>query len=236
MHKDHKHAVFLSAISKSFHKRRVLDNISCILEKGTITNIIGPNGSGKTTLARIIAGLEKIDQGRRYVYTNNIAYAPQKLTMNHHIPMQVECFIKLISGSDGGGMSDKLRDFCGFCEIKGRDVHSLSLGQKQKTLIVANLLKNSNLIILDEPTQSLDLISQELFYELVEELKTKHNKTIIMVSHDLHVVMKKSDKIICMHNHICCQGNPSDIIADPAFLSIAPSMGFYTHKNHEHMH
>lgn len=98
----------------------------------------------------------------------------------------------------------------------------------RRLLIACSLARKSDLIILDEPTQNLDVVSEARFYELILLIKSKIGSTFVIVSHDLHSVMKYTNQVICIHNHLCCSGIPSEVISSDLF-------GFYEHK-HDHHH
>ena len=118
---------------------------------------------------------------------------------------------------------------------------NLSGGELQKILITRSLIDNPNLLILDEPTQNLDVSGQLSFYKFLDKIYAEREISILMVSHDLHMVISTTKKVICLSNHICCSGEPSSITKDPEFINLfghdfADMMSLYKHDlkhNHE---
>lgn len=237
-------------VSKKFGSKLLIDKVSFKIKIGEITTLIGPNGAGKTTIAKLILGLEKPSSGLvKFDHKmHKIAYVPQALNISSSMPMTAGEFLTTLtsgkwacrvysaqrSDSDKTWYS-KLLDFANFERIKQQSITSLSEGQFQKLLITTSFLQNPNLIVMDEPTQSLDIMSQQEFYRLLETAKNELGVTIFMISHDLFTVMKNSDQVICLNSHICCSGRPGDDALSADFLHGLSSLGFYTH-HHDHKH
>jgi zinc transport system ATP-binding protein len=223
-------------ISKNFGNKSFIDNVSFTVKRGALTTLIGPNGAGKTTIAKLILGLEKPSSGAIIIESNlNIGYVAQKLDFDSNLPMNAQTFLNLLAPNASSHTLQDLIDFADLNKIGTIDISRLSGGQFQKLLLVATLLNNPDLIILDEPTQFLDVTSGLEFYRLVERLKRDLQLTIFMISHDLHMVMKNSDQVICLNRHICCTGRPNDLEKNQDFLKTLSSIGFYEH-HHDHKH
>lgn len=231
----------LTNVSIAFNKRKVLDNVSLSLRNNEITTIVGPNGAGKSTLLKIILGLQKKYDG---VVSKQkslcIGYVPQKLRLNDTLPLHVDRFLKL-----AGKYSEQERlealSLVGAEHLNKRDMHKLSGGETQRVLLARALLQRPNLLVLDEPAQGVDIQGQVDLYELIDTLRHRFNCAILMVSHDLHLVMAKTDNVICLHHHICCQGAPQDIAQHPSYISMfsrptSGSLAFYEHKHNQHHH
>jgi zinc transport system ATP-binding protein len=121
-------------------------------------------------------------------------------------------------------------------EIINKQISVLSGGEMQRVLLARSLLNNPELIILDEPAQNLDIAGQMNFYELLQSIYSKRKLSILMVSHDLHLVMVSTKKVLCLSNHICCSGKPQQIAQDPEFISMfgkdmANMMAVYQHNH-----
>ena len=130
----------------------------------------------------------------------------------------------------------KLMDFIDYDKIKDKDISEISGGELQKLMLVGTLMNNPDLIILDEPTQFLDVSSQQEFYRLLLDLKRNFSLTIFMISHDLFTVMKNSDQVICLNGHVCCSGKPAELDENLDFKNALSEIGVYIHKHdHEHM-
>ncbi len=225
-----------SNVSKQFGKKFLLTNINFTIKKGEVTTLIGPNGAGKTTVARLILGLDSASSGNIIIYPNlKIGYVPQKLNFAPNMPITAEKFLYLLASNATHRDWQELNNFIDFNHYKHHDISELSGGQFQKLLLTAILLNNPDLIILDEPTQSLDITSQQEFYRILNQIKRRLNLTIFMISHDLFTVMKNSDQVICLNGHICCSGKPNDLAQNQEFLNTLSAVGFYIHR-HDHKH
>jgi zinc transport system ATP-binding protein len=223
-------------LSKSFHNKILIDNVSFKLSKGEITTLIGQNGAGKTTLAKIILGQESYDSGKLIIKPDiKIGYVPQKLDFNLNMPMTAKGLLKFLApnGLDYGLIN--LEEFIGYNKIKNKDISSISGGELQKLLLVGTLMSKPDLLILDEPTQYLDVASQQTFYRILGELKERLGITIFIISHDLFTVMKNSDQVICLNKHVCCSGKPTELDTNPDFKNALSEIGVYVH-NHDHKH
>jgi len=226
--------ISLQSISKSFADKPVLQNISITLNRGEITTIIGPNGAGKSSLVRIILGLVQADSGiLERAKGLIIGYMPQKIKIDPTLPISTCRFLQLANASHKA--CHKALDLVGIPEVKSTPFHKLSGGEMQRALLARAILKNPDLLVLDEPVQGVDLSGQNELYGLIGELKNKLNCGVIMVSHDLHLVMSATDHVICLNHHICCQGRPEQVTQDPAYLDIFGETALYSHQ-HDHQH
>lgn len=218
-------------------KNNILENITLNIFKGEVLTVIGPNGGGKSTLIKIILGLLTPTKGDITISKKvTWGYMPQKLYHNKFLPITVKAFLKL-------GKYCSLNRFNTIIKeqkiehLLPRQLGSLSGGETQQILFANVLLSNANTLLLDEPTQGLDINGQEDFYKKLTELNKKYNKTIIIISHDLHTVMSSSNKVICLNHHICCYGFPAEIIKDKKYISLFGSKHKYlSHYSHEHDH
>lgn len=228
--------VEFKSLSKKFHNKILVDNISFKLNKGEITTLIGQNGAGKTTLAKIILGQESYDSGKLIIKPDiKIGYVPQKLDFNLNMPMTAKGLLKFLAPNGLDCSLINLEEFIGYNKIKNKDISSISGGELQKLLLVGTLMNKPDLLILDEPTQYLDVVSQQTFYRILGELKRRLEITIFMISHDLFTVMKNSDQVICLNKHVCCSGKPTELDTNPDFKNALSEIGVYVH-NHDHKH
>ena len=229
-------------IYKNFNSKIALEDINFEINKKQILTIIGPNGAGKTTIAKLALGLEKPSSGKIITKKNIvIGYVPQKLEINSNLPLDVKTFLEILSGKDvltENECQEALE--VSMLEIDiSQSVGTLSGGQIQRLLISSAILRNPDLLILDEPLQGLDINGQAHFYNIIESISHKYNSAILMISHDLFTVMKKSSEVICLNKHICCRGNSQDLIAQDKYLHVfgidSKNIALYKHEhNHEH--
>jgi len=209
----------------------VVDDITFDLEKGSITTLIGPNGAGKSTIAKLLLGIKNPSQGTIKNKAKAYSYVPQKLTINPDLPINSIKLLEFISPNYASNkLFSNLMDFIDIDNIKNKLIQELSGGQLQRLLISSAILRNSELLVLDEPTQCLDIDSQNEFYRLLKLLKSEMGVTIFLISHDLFTVMDKTDQVLCLNHHLCCKGRPTHTIVK-GFENI----GIYSHK-HDHKH
>jgi zinc transport system ATP-binding protein len=232
--------VKLENISLNLNRQPILSGINLELAKGKITTLIGPNGGGKTSIARILLGILKPTSGK--VVKNSaikIGYMPQKIEIDKTIPMTAKDFIKL---STHKIKFDKtLRDLSSRLNIEkilNRQIHDLSGGQMQKILFLRSLTNNPELLVLDEPTQYMDIAATQDFYQIIDEVRKASNCAVLLISHDLHTVMQKTDLVFCVNHHVCCHGSPESVNQHPEYLSLfgnKSALAIYQH-HHDHKH
>ncbi|HJD55471.1 MAG TPA: metal ABC transporter ATP-binding protein [Rickettsia endosymbiont of Pyrocoelia pectoralis] len=222
-------------VSKKFGSKLPINNVSFSVKKNNVTTLIGPNGAGKTTVVRLMLGLEKPTSGE--VITDpklKISYVPQKFDLSLDLPITVEKFLNLLVPNNNYNIKE-INSFINLESLKDQEISKLSGGQFQKIILASALLSKPDLIILDEPLQSLDVTSQQEFYHLINLIRKKLDITVFMISHDLFTVIKNSDQVICLNGHICCTGTPNAITPNSDFSNALSSLGFYTH-HHDHKH
>ena len=227
-------------LSVRFGGDAVLSHISLSIEPGEIVTILGPNGSGKSTLLRALLGILPPAQGSVARAPGlRLGYVPQKLAIDRTMPMTVRRFLSLpkrVSDAEASAALARVN----LPELAARQMDSLSGGQFQRVLLARALLSKPQLLILDEPTQGLDQPGEAAFYRLIEEVRRETGAAVLMVSHDLHVVMAASDRVICLNGHICCEGTPRVVSNAPEYralfgLGTQGALALYQH-DHDHSH
>jgi len=226
------------------HQKSILDNIDIQINKNDFITIIGPNGAGKTMLLKCLMGFYKPTSGRiERKEKLKIGYMPQSISIINTMPITVKDFITVRKEYDDISLNKVITEVS-IGEIVNKQLSVLSGGEMQRVLLARSLLNNPDLLILDEPAQNLDISGQLNFYKLIQEIYSKRDISILMVSHDLHLVMISTKKVLCLYKHICCSGAPQQIAKDPEFLSMfgkdmANMMSIYQHShdhNHDHNH
>ncbi|WP_419534054.1 zinc ABC transporter ATP-binding protein ZnuC [Endozoicomonas sp.] len=232
----------LSNIWMTFQNRDVLTGINLQVNPGEIVTLIGPNGAGKTTLVRIALGLQAPSSGQRLVKKGlRIGYMPQKLHIDDTMPLTVNRFLKL-TGCRLTAVNDALSR-TGVAHVLQSPLQSLSGGELQRVLLARALLHKPHLLVLDEPVQGVDVTGQKELYQLITDIrnesKSREHCAVLMVSHDLHLVMASTDKVICINQHVCCSGHPHQVKQHPAYLRLfggeSDELAVYTH-HHDHHH
>ena len=232
--------ISLQNINLKFTGKNILENIDLDIKKGDFLTIIGPNGAGKSILIKIIIGSLKPNSGK--IKRNKdlkIAYVPQKMEINKTIPINAKYFLKLNQKIDKK-LFQKITHDLKISDFLNTSLSNLSGGQRQRILLTKALLSEPNLLILDEPAQNLDISGQLEFYSYINKLHKEKNISILMVSHDLHIVMSSTKKVICLNHHICFQGEPKIIAQNPDFKEIFGNdmnklISIYNHY-HDHHH
>ncbi|CAO96538.1 zinc ABC transporter ATP-binding protein ZnuC [Erwinia tasmaniensis] len=232
--------IALEKISVNFGQRQVLSNVSLSLEPGRILTLLGPNGAGKSTLVRVVLGLTAPTSGivQRPVQLR-IGYVPQKIHLDATLPLSVGRFMQLRPGVKRSDILPALKRVQA-AHLLEFPLQKLSGGEMQRVLLARALLNQPQLLVLDEPTQGVDVNGQVALYDLIDQLRRELNCGVLMVSHDLHLVMAKTDEVLCLNHHICCSGTPEAVSQHPEFISMFGSRGaeqlaIYRH-NHNHRH
>ncbi len=224
------------ALTVASGTRVLLDALDFDIMPSEALTLIGPNGAGKTTLIRAIIGTMRISGGTLVRKPGlRLGYTPQKLPLEQLIPMPVDRFMAL-SGERSKKRRTEMLARCDAQALQNRQMVDLSGGETQRVLLARALMRAPDLLILDEPTQGLDQPGEARFYALLAEIRRETGVAVFMVSHDLHVVMAQSDRVICLNQHICCSGSPGVVAQDPGYLDLFgghAGVAPYQHHHHE---
>ncbi|MFQ5622466.1 MAG: ATP-binding cassette domain-containing protein [Paracoccaceae bacterium] len=217
-------------------RRHLLDNVSLEISGGEILTVIGPNGGGKSTLLKAVIGAVRPSAGTIWRKPGlRIGYTPQKVQLERTMPMHVDRFLAL-SGNLKKGDRQKVLNVVGLESLRRVQLVDLSGGEFQRVLLARALLRSPELLVLDEPTQGLDQPGEASFYRLLSDVRAKSGAAVLMVSHDLHVVMARSDRVICLNGHVCCSGLPETVSADPSYKELFGDRADLAIYHHEHDH
>jgi len=232
--------VTVEDISVSYGADTVLAHVSLTVEPGEIVTIVGPNGSGKTTLLRVLIGAVQSRSGRISKKPGlRVGYVPQRLHIDPTLPMTVARFLRLPTGIPRTACARALAR-AGVPDLSRRQMSGLSGGQMQRVLLARALINDPEILLLDEATQGLDQPGSAAFYRQIEEVRKETGCAVLMISHELHVVMSASDRVICLNGHVCCQGTPEIVSAAPEYRALFGSgtggaLALYRH-DHDHAH
>jgi len=210
--------------------------VSCEVNPGEMVTIVGPNGAGKTTLLKCLLGLETADYGEVVRAPGlRIGYVPQQFKPHPTLPLSVQSFLSLY-----GVINPLLAAELNVQNLMQQSLHSLSGGELRRVLLLRALLQSPQLLVLDEPTQGVDVSGQGELYRLLRRLSETLGFAVLMVSHDLYVVMASTQRVICLNHHICCEGTPQKVGGDASFRALfgddlANQLALYHHQ-HTHQH
>ncbi len=228
------------ALSLSLGGRRVLDNVNIAVHAGEIVTLIGPNGAGKTTLARLLLGLVKPGSGRVIRAPGlRTGYVPQRFPIDPSIPINVRRFLTLSVRVSPSAIRSVLQEV-GALHLIDRPISVLSGGEFQRVCLARALIGMPRLLMLDEPAQAVDYAGELQLYELIGDIRTRRGCGILLISHDLHVVLGASDRVICINGHVCCEGVPETVANHPEYARLfgrdaGKAVGVYRHR-HDHEH
>jgi zinc transport system ATP-binding protein len=224
-------------ITVKFQKYVALQAVSLTIERGKIITLIGPNGAGKSTLVKVVLSLITPQQGEVFRQKNlRVGYMPQKLNLDPMLPLTVERFLNLGQRQPKSQIKSLLQEV-GASSVLKRPLQNVSGGELQRVLLARALLREPELLVLDEPVQGVDVIGQYELYELIAQLRHQRGCGILMVSHDLHLVMAATDEVVCLNQHICCAGHPALVSQHPAYLQLfgaraGRDLAIYSHHHH----
>lgn len=230
----------IQGVSVRYGEHKVLDRVNLSIAAGEIVTIVGPNGSGKSSLLRAVIGALSPSEGKIDRAPGlRIGYVPQKLHIDPTLPITVTRFLGLplpVSASE----SDAALAQAGVADLGARQMSRLSGGQFQRVLLARALLHNPQLLLLDEATQGLDQPGSAAFYRRIEKVRADLGCAVLMISHELHVVMSASDRVICLNGHVCCEGKPDVVASAPEYRALFGSgtggaLALYRH-DHDHTH
>jgi zinc transport system ATP-binding protein len=220
--------------------RWVLEGVDLDIGRSEIVTLIGPNGAGKTTLVRVLLALETADRGEvKREAGLTIGYAPQRFDRDPAIPMTVARFLSMSAPADRRQIAATLEEV-GAGHVAAQQLHGLSGGELQRVILARALIRNPSLLVLDEPVRGVDYVGEAELYGLIGRLRDRRGLGVLLVSHDLHVVMAQSDRVVCLSRHICCQGVPETVAQHPEYVRLfgdaaARALGIYRHS-HDHAH
>ena len=193
------------------HNKTILENVFIDVKKKDFITIIGPNGAGKSVFLKCLMGSFIPDSGNVKRKDNlYVGYIQQNFSPESSMPISVERFLTLKKKFTPQELLNISKE-TNISKILDKNLANLSGGELQKVLLARSLLNNPELLILDEPAQNLDIKNQLNFYNLLNKIYKIRDISILMVSHDLHMVMSSTRKVVCLYHHVCCSGEPQTV-------------------------
>ncbi len=229
-----------SGVELTIAGNTVLSNVDLAVSEREIVTLIGPNGSGKSTLVRLVLGLLEADRGHVFLRPGlRIGYMPQRLVIADALPLTVDRFLRL------GGTAPRRARMAALGEVAvsrlaDSPIQKISGGEMQRVLLARALLREPDLLVLDEPAQGVDMTGQAELFKLITDIRDRRGCGVLMVSHDLHLVMASTDTVVCLNHHVCCTGHPETVTRHPAYIELfgplaTEELAVYTHR-HDHHH
>ena len=222
--------------------RAVLDRVSIEVRRREVVSVIGPNGAGKTTTVRALLRLIKPDAGVvHHAPGVVVGYVPQRIEPQELLPLTARRFL-LMAGRRARADAAAVLDEVGAAAVIDRQLSSLSGGEFRRVLLARALLRNPDLLVLDEPIQQVDFAGQLAMHRLIGRLRDRRGCGVLVVSHDLHLVLGATDRVVCINGHVCCAGEPEAVSRHPEYVSLfgpsaAAALAVYTHDlGHRHDH
>ena len=220
--------------------RAVLDRVSIEVHRREVVSVIGPNGAGKTTAVRALLGLIKPDAGVvHHAPDVVVGYVPQRIEPQELLPLTVRRFLAM-AGRRARSDATAVLEEVGAAAVIERQLSGLSGGEFRRVLLARALLRNPDLLVLDEPIQQVDFSGQLAMHRLIGRLRDSRGCGVLVVSHDLHLVLGATDRVVCINGHVCCAGEPEAVSRHPEYISLfgphaAAALAVYTHE-HDHSH
>jgi zinc transport system ATP-binding protein len=214
-------------LSVEFENNLVLDNLNFSVRKGEVLAIVGPNGAGKSVLFRSLLNLIPYSGDIDWIPNIKIGYVPQKLSIEKNFPLTVREFLHMKIENKGkdpeaeilralesvGLKNDKDNSFHLEHHILEKQIGFLSGGELQRILIAWSLIGNPDVILFDEPTSGIDAGGEETIYELLKRLQESNTLTILLISHDLNIVYKYTDDVLCLNRKMLAIGKPHVVLS-----------------------
>lgn len=215
--------------------------VSMTVEPGEIVTLIGPNGSGKSTTAKMALGVLKPSEGIANQRKGlKIGYVPQKLSIDWTLPLTANRFMRLTSNISQKEADDAMAA-TQTLHLKKSEVRTLSGGEFQRVLLARAIARKPDLMVLDEPVQGVDFNGEIALYDLIKNIRDEIRCGILLISHDLHVVMAATDRVLCLNGHVCCSGTPTAVTSSDEYKSLfgaraTSGLAIYEHSHdHEHL-
>ena len=232
--------VTLDNAGLSRNGRWLVRGVSLTVNPGEIVTLIGPNGSGKSTTAKMALGIVDPDEGTAIKRPElSVSYVPQKLAIDWTLPLAVDRFLRL-TGRISRRDADEAMAATGVSHLAKAEVRTLSGGEFQRVLLARAIARKPGLLVLDEPVQGVDFTGEIALYDLIREIRDDLNCGVLLISHDLHVVMAATDRVICLNGHVCCSGTPTAVASSAEYKALfgaraASTLAVYEHS-HDHVH
>jgi len=220
-------------LTVNFNNEKVIDNLSFNLKKGENLVVVGPNGAGKTVLLRTLIGMIPFEGEIKWEKDVKIGYVPQKILPEKNIPLSIEEFFnfkkidsnQIVKALKSVGIND--------LSVLKKKIGVISSGQLQRILIAWSLIGNPEILLFDEPMAGIDIEGEETIYNLLSRIEKERDLTIILITHDLSVVYKFADSVLCLNKESICYGPPQEALTPERLSQLyGGEIKLYKHDHH----
>lgn len=228
-------------LTVSFDADKIIDNLSFSVSKGDVIAIVGPNGAGKSVLLRTLIGLVPYLGKIEWLSGLKISYVPQRFNVEKNFPLTTKEFFylkskeqgKIMSALESVGLKNKQSDMHHVKHhLLDQRLGWLSGGQLQRILIAWAILDNPDVLLFDEPTTGIDIGGEETIYNLLKKLNNEMALTILLISHDLNIVYKYADNVLCLNKEKICFGAPREVLDPQSLIKLyGGEAKFYKHEH-----
>lgn len=228
-------------LTASFDDNKVIDNLDFSIKRGEVIAIVGPNGAGKSVLFRALLGLIPYSGKIEWAKGLKVSYAPQRFGVEKDFPITVKEFLRLKSSNysniilalESVGLKNKDDDRRHIeRHLLNQRMGWLSGGQLQRVLVAWALLGDPDVLLFDEPTAGIDVGGEETIYNLLKKLNDEKKLTILLISHDLNIVYKYADDVLCLNKEKICFGPPREVLDPQALVKLyGGEAKFYKHEH-----
>jgi len=216
--------------------RWLVHEVDLEVGRGEIVTLVGPNGGGKTMMLRVLLGLIRPDAGRVERQAGiRIGYLPQRVQIDPNLPLTVARLMTAMARHPRAAVLAALAE-TGVEALVDQPVQSLSGGEFQRVLLARALLRRPELLVLDEPVQGVDYAGEAAMYALIASIRGRFGCGVLLVSHDLHMVMAETDRVICLNHHVCCTGTPRDVTQHSEYRRLFGPRALAAYAVYQHAH
>jgi zinc transport system ATP-binding protein len=212
--KNDNYILKVSNLTVEISNKPIINNLDFKIKRGITLAIVGPNGAGKTTLFRALLNLVPYNGKIEWNGKTKIGYVPQVLAVRD-IPISVREFLSLKNESESDIKAVLASVGLDSEEIVDKSLATLSGGQMRRVLIAWAIVDKPDVLLFDEPTSGVDLDSEEAIYGMLRKLTAKNKITLLLISHDLHIVREYSDYALALNKCVVFFGESKDVM-DPA--------------------
>lgn len=221
-------AIEFEDVSFSYNAEEVLSDLNLEIDKGELVAVLGPNGAGKSTMLKLILGLLRPKKGtvkvlgfnaydERDKFVDKVGYLPQREEIHLEAPLTVSQVVKLPMLARGKKVSEervqKALKMVGLENISNKLFSELSGGQQQKVLLARSLLSDPEILLLDEPFNAVDVLSQEKIVEVLAEMSSR-GKTVVVVVHNINLLLHNIDRVVLLNRRIIAAGRPNEVFSE----------------------